>query len=146
MKGKPKSESHKKAISESKKGYKHKSETIEKIKANMKDTSGENNPMYDVHRYGKDAPNYGKHFYNNGVECHTFYDDEVPEGYVRGMLHYNLKNPANPSNNFIHHAKGKHWYTDGEKSILAFECPEGFHPGRADLKWSRKNDSLSGTC
>ena len=25
--------------------------------------------------------------------------------------------------------KGMHWFTDGEKNVKAFECPDGFHPG-----------------
>jgi len=137
MKGKPKSHSHRKHISEAKKGYKHRPESIQKMKDNRKPKFGEDNPMYGVHRYGKDAPNYGRHFYNNGIECHTFYDNEVPDGYVRGMLHYNLKNPVPTSENFSKHAKGKHWYTNGIETILAFECPEGFHAGRAGWKWSK---------
>lgn len=27
--------------------------------------------------------------------------------------------------------KGKHWYNNGLQQVLAFECPEGFWPGRA---------------
>lgn len=26
--------------------------------------------------------------------------------------------------------KGKHWYTDGVNNVAAFECPDGYHPGR----------------
>lgn len=26
--------------------------------------------------------------------------------------------------------KGKHWYTDGTNNIAAFECPDGYHPGK----------------
>lgn len=31
-----------------------------------------------------------------------------------------------------HSTKGKHWFTDGVKDIMAFECPEGFIPGRTN--------------
>ena len=27
-------------------------------------------------------------------------------------------------------AKGKHWFNNGVKSVMSFECPEGFRPGR----------------
>lgn len=27
-------------------------------------------------------------------------------------------------------AKGTHWYNNGVKSVMAFECPDGFKPGR----------------
>lgn len=29
-----------------------------------------------------------------------------------------------------HHSYGKHWYTNGVKNILAFDCPYGFYPGK----------------
>ena len=28
----------------------------------------------------------GKLFYNNGIECHRYYENEQPAGYVRGKL------------------------------------------------------------
>lgn len=30
--------------------------------------------------------------------------------------------------------KGKHYYTNGVKTVLAFECPEGFHPRQTSEK------------
>lgn len=35
--------------------------------------------------------NKGKHLYNNGVEQRYFYDDCVPDGYVKGVLPYERK-------------------------------------------------------
>ena len=29
---------------------------------------------------------------------------------------------------------GKHFYTDGDKNIVAYECPEGFRPGKTIFK------------
>lgn len=29
---------------------------------------------------------------------------------------------------------GKHFYTDGNKNIVAYECPEGFRPGKTTFK------------
>jgi hypothetical protein len=29
---------------------------------------------------------------------------------------------------------GKHWFNDGENSVLAFECPDGFVQGRLNKK------------
>ena len=31
--------------------------------------------------------------------------------------------------------KGKHWYTDGEVDLMAYECPEGFRPGMVPNKF-----------
>lgn len=28
------------------------------------------------------------------------------------------------------HKKGKHWYNNGEKQTMAYDCPESFVPGR----------------
>lgn len=32
--------------------------------------------------------------------------------------------------------KGKHWYNNGEKTVFAFECPEGFVKGRLNCHWN----------
>jgi hypothetical protein len=40
--------------------------------------------------------------------------------------------------------KGKHWYTDGSKNISAFECPDGFTPGKTVSKETREKISISG--
>lgn len=35
-------------------------------------------------------------------------------------------------------SKGMHWYNDGSTSVLTYECPSGFKPGR--LKDKKKED------
>lgn len=47
--------------------------------------------MYGVHRFGKDAPTYGKHWYNNGIIQHMFTEEDYNsiyryQGYVKGKL------------------------------------------------------------
>lgn len=42
-------------------GRHHTIESRKKMSKNHADFSGENHPMYGIHRYGKDNPNYGKH-------------------------------------------------------------------------------------
>lgn len=60
--GKSLSDETKKKMSESKKGNKWTEEQKENLREAIKGKrSGKNNPMYGVHRYGEDAPMYGKH-------------------------------------------------------------------------------------
>lgn len=61
--------------------------------------TGDKNPMYGVHRYGKEAPFYG--------QCHS-------EEYKRQQAE---------------RMRGKHWFTNGIKNVFDFECPEGFWKG-----------------
>ena len=83
-------------------GKHHSEETLEKLRANC-GVSGELNGMYGKHHteesrkkmsetrklrqsgVGSKNPAYGKHWYNNGIECVLAY--ECPEGYVKGCLH-----------------------------------------------------------
>ena len=65
--GRRHSEETKKKISLSNKGKnnafygkKHTEKSKQKMRENRLDTSGENNPMYGVHRFGRDNPFYGK--------------------------------------------------------------------------------------
>ena len=74
MKGKHNSEETKRKMSEAQKGKKHSEETKRKISEAEK---GEKHPLY------------GKRFkwINNGFENrYISLDDEIPEGFVRGML------------------------------------------------------------
>lgn len=80
-------------------------------KKHVKKMSGENNPMYGKNRSGENNPFYGKH--------HT---EEW-----RQKMYERMKGENHP--NF-----GKHFYTDGNKNIAAYECPEGFKPGKTIFK------------
>lgn len=40
--------------------------------------------------------------------------------------------------------KGSHWYTNGTKDIMAYECPEGFKPGRTNIDISGSNNPMFG--
>ena len=146
MKGKSKSEEHRRKISEARKGYKVSEETKAKISEGHKAKEvsvGKNNPMYGVHRYGEEAPNYGKHIYTNGTEDRFFYPDEVPEGFVRGRSKYNRVAPV-PKERIEktkETKKGYRWYTNGTINTLAKDCPEGFTLGRTGgWKWKEKHN------
>jgi hypothetical protein len=49
-------------------------------------------------------------------------DEEVPFGWTLG------KGPIGVS----HAPKnaGRKWFTNGVRNVMAFECPEGYHPGK----------------
>lgn len=146
MKGIPKSEEHRRKISESHKGKILSDETKQKIRETKAKNGigiGEKNGMYGVHRYGKDSPNYGKHMYTNGLEDHFFYPDEVPEGFYIGRSKYNRTKPVSKEaiEKFKETVKGRHWYTNGEIDVLSHACPDGFVLGRkGGWKWSKNND------
>ena len=70
LKGKHRSAETRKKISESKKGKHLSAETKRKLCESM---NGEKNH------------NFGKHWYNNGVIQKTFFDDDVPNGFIKGM-------------------------------------------------------------
>lgn len=82
-------------------------ETKKLMSQNHSDVSGHNNPMY------------GKHliYCNNGiVDKRVPTIDDIPEGFVLGRK----------SNGHIN----KKWFNNGVINKFAYECPEGFHPGR----------------
>ena len=98
------------------KGYKLSDETKYKMCEAKK---GENNPMYGKHHSeetliklrGENNPMYGKH--------HSEETKQKISVRVQGEKHPNF---------------GKHFYTDGNKNIFAYECPEGFRPGKTIFK------------
>ncbi len=61
-------------------GYKHTEETRKKISINHDDRKGEKHPMFGIHRFGKDAPNFGK---NHSKEC----KNKISES-ISGKNHY----------------------------------------------------------
>ena len=86
-----------KKISESLKGKRKSEQHIKNLhEARVKNRTnvGENNPMYNRHRFGKDAPTYGYHFYNNGnTEIYVSeetYIDLYKDTYVKGRLKDNI--------------------------------------------------------
>lgn len=79
--------------------------------------------------------------HNDEIEkYHKGSEDSIPEGFIKGRLPANVKKSADSkrgqkikdtSNH--HKAKGKKWFTNGETDTMAFECPEGFIPGRTNI-------------
>lgn len=67
-------------------------------------------------KYGKDNPNYGKRFFNNGIK--NVFCLNCPEGFVPGILYKNGP-----------YGKSTKWYTNGLVNIRANECPDGFYLG-----------------
>ena len=78
---------------------------------------GEKNPMWG--KVGDKHPAFGyKH-----TEEHKQKMSELKKGKKRPEISEKMKGKN-------HHSFGKHWFTNGEKNIMAFECPEGFKAGR----------------
>lgn len=114
-KGKKMSEEFCRKNSESHKGKHASDETRRKMRATRK---GEKHPMYGKHhseetrkkmreaKEGENHPMYGKHL---------------------SAEHKNKIVAAMKGNTNV---KGKHWFNNGEINIRAYECPEGFVPGR----------------
>lgn len=72
------SDETKQKISKANKGHKHSEEAKRKMSKIAKGKySGENNPMYGVHRYGKDSPAYGV--------VQRIYKYESPSGEIKEM-------------------------------------------------------------
>ena len=89
-------------------GYKY---TEEQRNTLSKRTSGKNNPMY------------GKHHSEEAKR-------KVSEA-NKGNDYWLGKHHSEESKRKISEArKGKHWFNNGKKEIMEFECPEGFVPGR----------------
>ena len=81
LKGVPKSESHRQMLS--------------KVCLEQGLRKGQKNGMYGVNRSGELAPNYGRHYYNNGTEEYLLYDDVYERdykdrGFVKGRLQSRL--------------------------------------------------------
>ena len=80
-------------------------------------------------------------WYNNGVK--ESFSKECPEGFVEGRLkightwNKGLPNSIETRKKISDANKGRKWFNDGVKSIMAFECPKGFVKGR--LKTNSKS-------
>lgn len=121
------------------------------------DISGENNPMYGVHRYGSDNPNYGNKWSeesrqmmsntikNNGGhhgEKNPMYgrthSDKAKEKMKKAKLNefgeykYKGERASLYGKHETHPCYGMHWWCDGiNPPIKARDCPgEQYHRGR----------------
>lgn len=118
--------------------------------------SGENNPYYG--HTGENAWSYGMHWYNNGTS--EIVSRECPEGYVKGRLpmseevkksisqtskgrQHSIDTRQKLSNSLNGHIvteetrkkqsemkRGRHYYNNGQITVMRYECPEGFVIGR----------------
>lgn len=79
---------------------------------------------------------------NNGVieKYHKGTLEDIPEGFVKGRLAKSMMKAADKKRGTtvkdtsnLHKARGKKWFTNGETDTMAFDCPEGFRPGRTNL-------------
>ena len=133
-------------------GYKHSDESKQKISdaskkcwqdpeylkkmKNRPKHCGEKNGMYGDHCFaGENHPFYGKHHTEEAKqkisarmkgENNPFYGKHHTEEW-RQKMYERMKGENHP--NF-----GKRFYTDGNKNIVAYECPEGFRPGKTIFK------------
>ena len=55
---------------------------------------------------------------------------DCPEGYVAGRINFK---PSEESKAKSSH-KGTKWFTNGKENRMAYECPEGFWPGKTFKK------------
>ena len=99
-----------------KSGKHHSAESRKKMSEAKK---GENNP-----RFGKPAWNNGKHHSAESLKKMS----EVKKGDKNPF--FGKHHSAESCKKMSEAHRGKHWYNNGETSILAKTCPEGFVPGR----------------
>ena len=85
-------------------------------------------------RKGEDNPMYGKHHtanVRNRISA-AFKGKSLSSAHKRkiSLAHKGkkLSDMHKAKLSIIH--KGRHWYNDGNKSVMAYECPEGFKQGR----------------
>lgn len=88
------------------------------------------------YRKGKEGPNKGRHWSDATkklISEHSGSRGKHPANYgkhhdevTREKMKDAWKERKNRSPN-----KGRHFYTNGIKNIMAFQCPEGYHEGKA---------------
>lgn len=79
-------------------GRKKSEEHIQNIKNSLHKNGshvGKKNSMYGVDRSGEKAPNYGRHYYNNGTEEYLLYEEVYESeykhrGFIKGRLQWKL--------------------------------------------------------
>ena len=122
-KGIPQSEEAKKKNSEAHKGENNywfgKHHSAEAKKKNSEAHKGENNYWFGKHHSAEARKKISE---ANKGENHPLFGKHHSEETRKKM------SEANKGKN--HWTKGTHWYNNGDTSILAKTCPEGFVPGR----------------
>ena len=138
FKDKHHSDEAKKKIGEASKKLWKDPEYLKKMK-NRPKQCGEKNGMYGDHRFaGENHPMYGKHHTEEAkqkISARMKSENNPMYGKTHSLEtrkkisehHADVSGENNP--NF-----GKHFYTDGNKNIVAYECPEGFRPGKTIFK------------
>ena len=99
-----------------KSGKHHSAESCNKMSEAKK---GDKNP-----RFGKPAWNNGKHHSAESLKKMS----EAKNG--ENNPFFGKHHSAESCKKMSEAHKGKHWYNNGDTSILAKACPEGFVPGR----------------
>lgn len=102
-------------------------ETKQLISLHHRDVSGQNNPCYGRDQSGINNPMYGR-----TGEKHPFYGKHHTEEAKKANAerHKGKKSSEETKKKQSEANKGKHLYNNGQITVLRYECPEGFVPGR----------------
>ena len=130
---KPRTEEHRKHISEAHKGKHLSEETKKKISESRKGQSSWNKgiPHTEESRKKMSENRKGKglntHWFNNGIKAILAFD--CPEGFVRGRLKGKTMSEDHKQKISEAH-KVLLWFNNGVIEVQTKECPEGFVKGR----------------
>ena len=114
-------------------------------------TLGEHNPMYGKHpkdvyspevyeewkaKSGHRLANYNKS--RTGIPLTEEHKKHISEGtklrYITKGCSHETRQKLSKSKQGNKSLTGRHWYNNGTKNVAAFECPEGFVPGKLSKK------------
>lgn len=129
-----------KKISEKRKGMKFSEETRRRISEAGKGRHWYTNGTVSI--CVKECPEGFRpgrnRWYTNGVE--NVFAEKCPDGFRAGMTHKKPMSDEGRKNISLSHMGhtpwnknlhiGRHWYTNGIKSVISKECPEGFVRGK----------------
>lgn len=106
-------------------------ETKDKMSKNHADVSGENNPMYGVHRYGEDAPNYGKSLSKEWKD--NISKSRIENGVAKGKNNPNAKSIICLTTKRIFYTakEGAEYYNCNYSSII--QCCKGNYNSAGSL-------------